>query len=291
VQLLTSGELIVAVVIVRRWSGRRLGRAAWAAALTVVAGLAALLLLTSSSAGGGDGLAGRCTGLPAALGAGLAGTAAVAAALAGLRAGGRRRAVLLALAAGLADSCAAVVTMAFAHVAPRGAGALAASWPAYALVVAGAGTVLLTQTAYQAGRPLLTLPVISAVTPVASAAIAAGVLGERPGHGLAGAAAAVAAVLVAGLALAWLARSVAPSGRTGQAVQQQAGERVQDLGVRVAGPVLVRGPGLQGVGQHGQHAAHGRGDQHGIPGQRPPLGRQVVQVRAEHAGVSGEPRP
>jgi drug/metabolite transporter (DMT)-like permease len=206
VQLLTSGELIVAVVIVRLWSGRRLGRAAWAAALTVVAGIASLLLVTSSSSAGGDDLASRCTGLPAALGAGLAGAAAVAAALAGLRATGRRRALLLALAAGLADSCAAVVTMAFAHVAGQGAGALATSWAGYALVVCGTGNVLLTQTAYQAGRPMITLPVISAVAPVSSAAIAAGMLGELPGHGAAGAVAAGAAVLVTGLALAALAR-------------------------------------------------------------------------------------
>ena len=203
----TAVELIVAVVIVRLWSGRRLGRAAWGRrADGRRRHRVSLLLLTSSSAGGGGDLAARCTGLPAALGAGLAGTAAVAAALAGLRATGARRAVLLALAAGLADSCAAVVTMAFAHVVGHGAGALATSWAGYALVVCGTGNVLLTQTAYQAGRPLVTLPVISSVTPVASVAIAAGMLDELPGHGAAGAVAAGAAVLVTGLALAALAR-------------------------------------------------------------------------------------
>ena len=41
VQMLVSGEFVVAVVIVRIWSGRPLGRAAWAAALTVVASVAA----------------------------------------------------------------------------------------------------------------------------------------------------------------------------------------------------------------------------------------------------------
>src|SRR5580658_5647242 len=47
VQMLVSIELVVAVVIVRIWSGRPLGRAAWAAALTVVASVAAFLALTS----------------------------------------------------------------------------------------------------------------------------------------------------------------------------------------------------------------------------------------------------
>jgi hypothetical protein len=43
VQMLASGELVVAVVIVRFWSGRPLSRAAWTSALTVAAGLAVLV--------------------------------------------------------------------------------------------------------------------------------------------------------------------------------------------------------------------------------------------------------
>jgi hypothetical protein len=58
---------------------------------------------------------------------------------------------LLAVAAGLADSCPAVVTMAFSRVASRGLAALAASWTLYALAASGGRNVLLTQTAYQAG--------------------------------------------------------------------------------------------------------------------------------------------
>ena len=48
VQMLVAAELVVAVVIVRIWSGRPLSRASWAAALTVVAAIAAFLALTSS---------------------------------------------------------------------------------------------------------------------------------------------------------------------------------------------------------------------------------------------------
>jgi hypothetical protein len=118
--------------------------------------------------------------------------------------------VLLALAAGLGDSCAAVVTMAFSHAASHGPVALATSWTTYALIISGTGNVLLTQSAYQTGRPLITLPVISAVTPVASVAIGLGLLGERPGTGLAGDLGAAAAVLVTSLALACLARSAPP---------------------------------------------------------------------------------
>jgi drug/metabolite transporter (DMT)-like permease len=206
VQMLVAAELVVAVVIVRLWSGRPLSRASWAAALTVVAGIAAFLVLTSPTghAHGGD-LPHHTAG--AAAGAVVAGAAAVALAAVGLRAAGRRRAVLLALAAGLADSCAAVVTMAFAHVASHGPVAVATSWTVYAVIVCGIGNILLTQTAYQTGRPMITLPIISAVTPVASVAIGIGLLGETPRVGVPGQVGAGFAVLVTALALAFLARS------------------------------------------------------------------------------------
>src|ERR1700722_4625184 len=57
VQMLVATELVVAVLIVRLWSGRPLSLTAWAAALTVVAGIAAFLLLTAPVA------AGRAAGL------------------------------------------------------------------------------------------------------------------------------------------------------------------------------------------------------------------------------------
>jgi drug/metabolite transporter (DMT)-like permease len=213
VQMLVATELVVAVLIVRLWSGRRLSLAAWAAAFTVVAGIASFLLLTASSAvghgvGPGAGPARDYAGMPAVLGAAVAAATAAAVAVAGLRAAGRRRAMLLAVAAGLGDACSAVVTMAFSHVASHGPAAVATSWTVYALIVCGAGNVLLTQTAYQTGRPLITLPVISAVTPVASVAIGLGLLGETPGNGVAGAVGAGLAVLITSLALACLARWV-----------------------------------------------------------------------------------
>jgi drug/metabolite transporter (DMT)-like permease len=238
VQMLVALELVVAVVIVRIWSGRPLARGSWAAALTVAAGIAAFLVLASPS---GHGHAGD---LPhhgmAALGTAVAGAGAVAAAAAGLRAAGRRRAVLLAVAAGLGDSCSAVVTMAFAHVASHGVAAVVTSWTTLAVVVCGIGNVLLTQTAYQTGRPLITLPIISAVTPVASVAIGIGLLGETPRVGLAGGVAAGFAVLVTSLALAFLARSVPPS--QPEAVPQEAVSRRETAPRRETEPKLVPEP-------------------------------------------------
>ena len=203
VQMVVSGEFVVAVVIVRIWSGRPLSRSSWAAALTVVGSVAAFLALTSPGHGHPAVQAGH--GAALALGAAATGGAALAAAVVGLRAAGGRRAVLLAVAAGFADCCSAVVTMAFSHAAGHGVAALATSWSVYAVAVAGAGTVLLTQTAYQTGRPILTLPIIAAVTPIASVAVGIGLLGETPRIGPAGMVAAGLAVVVTGLALARLA--------------------------------------------------------------------------------------
>jgi hypothetical protein len=207
VQMLVAGELIVAVVIVRVWSGRPLSRAAWVAALTVVLAVAVFLAVTAPGHHHPGGPGHPDYNVAAALGAVVSGGGALVAAAAGLRAAGRRRGFLLAVAAGLADTCSAVVTMAFSYVASHGPAALLTSWTVYALAIAGVGNVLLTQTAYQAGRPMVTLPVIAAVTPVASVAIGIGLLGETPRTGVTGAVAACLAVLAASVALACLARS------------------------------------------------------------------------------------
>src|SRR5260370_3775036 len=107
VKMLIAGELIVAVLLVRAWSGRKLSRTSWAAALTVVAGIATFLVLTTSGHGpAGHGPAGQVMGhgndVPhRALAAAVAlGIATVALGGMGLGAAGRRRAVLLAVAAG-----------------------------------------------------------------------------------------------------------------------------------------------------------------------------------------------
>jgi drug/metabolite transporter (DMT)-like permease len=207
VQMLVAMELVVAVVVMRIWSGQPLSRASWVAALTVVAAIALFLAATAAGHGHHHVTVQPDHGTAVALGAALAGGAALVAAVLGLRETGTSRAVLLAVAAGLADACSAVVTLAFSHVVSHGPAAMFTSWAVYALIVVGTWNVLLTQSAYQTGRPMVTLPIISAVAPVASVAIGIGLLGEAPRAGLVGGVSAGFAVLIAGLALAYLARS------------------------------------------------------------------------------------
>jgi hypothetical protein len=210
VQMLVASELIVAVFLTQSWSGHQLSPASLAAAVVTVAGIGAFLLLTTPHGHGhrpGQPPAGHGVPHGPAIAALLLGGAAAALLLAGQRAAGRPRAIWLAVAAGVADACSAVVTLAFVHVLGHGPHAVATSWTAYALIVSGIGNVLLTQTAYQAGYSLITLPLISAVVPAASVAAGIGLLGEMPRLGVAGCAGAAAAAAVTSLALAVLARS------------------------------------------------------------------------------------
>jgi hypothetical protein len=203
VQMLVALSLLFSVATVRLWSGRRLGWTGWGAVLAVIAGIVSFVALASPPGGyvevpdvpGHAGLAA----------AGLA-TCALPLAAAGLAAAGRRRAVLLAVAAGLADAGIAVVTMAFSHVVSGGLTGMASSWATYALMLGGPCSLLLTQTAYQAGRPMITLPLIAVVTPVASLAAGSLLLGESAQLGVVSGAVALLAVLATLAGLVVLAR-------------------------------------------------------------------------------------
>jgi hypothetical protein len=213
VQMLVAAELVVSVAIVRVRSGRPLPKSSWAAGAVVVAGIAGFLALTSCGRSDAAAVAHGPTLGTTALGAAASGAAALVLAAVGLSASGRRRALLLAVAAGMADACTAVVTMALSHTPGHGIAGIATSWPLYALVAGGLGSVLLTQSAYQAARPLITLPVIAAVTPMASVAIGTAFLGETAHLGAPRAVGAALIALATAAALIVLARS-APATRS-----------------------------------------------------------------------------
>ena len=203
VQMLVASSLLFSVATVRVWSGRRLGWTAWAAVLAIIAGLASFVAVASPA----SGHAGVAPGSgPAGLAAGCLAACAVPLAVVGLAASGRRRAVVLAVAAGLADAGVAVVTMAFSHAVGGGLTAMAGSWATYALMLGGPCSLLLTQTAYQAGRPMITLPVTNVVTPVASLAAGSLLLGESARLGLLSGTVAALAVLSTLAGLVVLAR-------------------------------------------------------------------------------------
>lgn len=214
VQMLVASSLLFSVATVRLWSGRRLGWTAWLAVLAVIAGIASFVALASPAQPGPAAAAPGHAGLAAAC---LA-SCAVPLAAAGLTAAGSRRAVLLAVAAGLADAGIAVVTMAFSHAVSAGLPVLASSWATYALLLGGPCSLLLTQTAYQAGRPMVTLPVIAVVTPVTSLAAGNLLLGDTAQFGVLSGAVAALAVLATSAGLVVLARLTTgqPAGASGR---------------------------------------------------------------------------
>jgi drug/metabolite transporter (DMT)-like permease len=99
--------------------------------------------------------------------------------------GGRHRAVLLGVATGLAYGVAAALIKYCCALAGReGLGWLVASWPFYALIVVGAGGILLNQAAYQAGPLCGALPAIAIFDPLIAVVFGVATFGEHLHMGL-----------------------------------------------------------------------------------------------------------
>ena len=204
VQMLMASSLIFSVATVRVWSGRRLGALTWAACLAVVAGIGAFVALTSPGLSGGHHLP-QHAGLAAIVPRHRRGAVR-------RHRPGRGRAPPgdpARRGAGLADAAIAVTTMAFTHALGHGLGGILTSWATYVLMIGGPCSLLLTQTAYQAGRPMITLPVVTVVTPMASLAVGVGLLGETTRLSTAGAVVVAGAVLLTAAGLTVLARRAA----------------------------------------------------------------------------------
>jgi len=122
-------------------------------------------------------------------------------ALTALRVQPPARTVLLALCGGLAEAGMAVVTKAFATRLEHGWWRVLDSWEPYALAAGGILTMLLLQSAYQAGHVMLSVPLIAVVEPIASSLIGVSLFHERieTGFGRGLAVAAGVAICVAGL--------------------------------------------------------------------------------------------
>lgn len=148
-----AGQVVVSVGIVRLRSGRPLPQTAW---------------------GGGRRRHHRDRGVPR-TDHELRGESR---ARAGARCRVRRRGGERRRAGRAGDACLAVVTLALSAGTGRDIAGALTSWPLCALLAGGFCSLLLTQTAYKAVRPMVTLPAIAAVTPMASVAIGAAFLGE-----------------------------------------------------------------------------------------------------------------
>jgi drug/metabolite transporter (DMT)-like permease len=174
VQPLLTTSLLFTIALAGRWTGRRTTAVEWAAVVAVVAGLAVFLVVASPSEQS-SGLADTEDWIVTAL---TIGTAIGLLLWVGLRQTDRKRAAALGLAAGLGDAIMAVLTKAFSHVTEQGLVAVITSWIPYALCAVGLMAMLLTQTAYQAGLPKVSLPIITVADPLVSCGVGVGLFGE-----------------------------------------------------------------------------------------------------------------
>jgi drug/metabolite transporter (DMT)-like permease len=174
VQPLLTTSLLFTIALVGTWTRQGVTAYEWAGLIAVVGGLAVFLAVASPSEKS-SGLADPADWLLTGLTIGL--TIGVLVAV-GLRRTDRKRAAALGLAAGLGDAMMAVLTKAFAHVTDHGLAAVVTSWVPYALCGTGLVALLLTQTAYQAGLPKVSLPIITVTDPLVSCGVGVGLFGE-----------------------------------------------------------------------------------------------------------------
>jgi hypothetical protein len=90
-----------------------------------------------------------------------------------------RKAFLLAAAAGTAFGYVAALTERTGHLLDGGVVHVLATWEPYALLAGGALTLLLTQSAFNAGELRLSLPTLTIAQPLVAIAIGIGVFDER----------------------------------------------------------------------------------------------------------------
>lgn len=205
VQPIITVSLLFTIALAGTWSRSTVTRRDWAAVLAVVAGLSVFLILAQPSEHSRGQASAKVWTIMA-----VAVVVAVAVMMAaGFHSGGRRRAAMFGLAAGVGDAVMAVLTKAFAHDLEPGLLHALRSWTPYALCGVGIVALLLSQTAYQVGRPTISLPLITVTDPILSSALGIAIFGEVIHlHGVRGPVA-LAAVVVMVFGLVVLNRSSA----------------------------------------------------------------------------------
>jgi drug/metabolite transporter (DMT)-like permease len=161
VQPLLCTGLLFALPIGAAWQGRRLSRNDWIAAFALSGGLAVFLVVGAPTEG--RDFASEQAWVIAAL---VLLPIIVGCTIAGMRTRNTARAVLLALATALLYSMTAVLTKSAVTELGEGAAAFFTSWEPYALVVGGVVSLLLNQSAFQAGELQASLPILTAVEPI-----------------------------------------------------------------------------------------------------------------------------
>jgi drug/metabolite transporter (DMT)-like permease len=166
VEPLIVTALLFALPLGVAFGAPRLNGREWVAATALVGGLALFLAASNPDVGRGT----ASTGGWLAVGLVCGGASALLVWL-GHRGGDGRRALLLGAASGILFGIVAALTKASARLLTHGVVHTLTSWEPYALVVIGAGGLLVSQTAFQAGPLKASLPALTLAEPVVAAVI------------------------------------------------------------------------------------------------------------------------
>jgi drug/metabolite transporter (DMT)-like permease len=175
VQPLLTTSLLFTLLIISVWTHSPLTRAQWTAIMLIVVGLA--IFLGASSPGHPSSGTADAEGWLLCTVAVV--TILIVAVVAGLRTTGTTRAALFAVAAGTSDAYMASLAKAFSHSLDHGIWAAFQTWTPYAVAAAGVTALLFISTAYQAGHPTVTLPIITVLDPIVAALIGITLYGEQ----------------------------------------------------------------------------------------------------------------
>ncbi len=221
VQPLIVCELLFAVPIAVRLRRRRLGAREWLGTLAVAGGLAMFAAVAAPHGGHADPPMTHW-----ALVLGIGGAVAVGAVALGRVVRGPARASLVALAAGAAFGLLAALTKSSTFYLGEGAVAFFTAWQPYSMAAVAAFGMVVQQSAFQAGPPPASLPVMDAVEPTMAVLVGILAFGEHVAHTPLALAAEVVGLLVLVTGIVVLDRSPllvelqAPSGDS----PEQAGE-------------------------------------------------------------------
>jgi len=193
-------SVLFALPVAAHWAGRRLQPSDWIAAASLAVALAVFIVVGDPTAG-----VAQASGRGWLICGGIVGVLAGISVSIAMRRRRARRAPWLALATGLFYGVMVALTKSAVDLLGRGFGTVVTAWQLYALLACGLVTLLLNQSAYQAGDLEASLPILFTTEPVVASIIGAALLEERfRAHGwewgLVGAS--VAVMLVAVVALA-----------------------------------------------------------------------------------------
>jgi drug/metabolite transporter (DMT)-like permease len=160
VEPLLVASLVIALPLSAVLEHRRLTTREWAPAVLIIAALSLFLLAARPGRGAprADAVAWIVLGCLT--------VGAVAACVRAAGPSGSRRAVLLGAATGILLGVTGAVTETTGHLLGHGIVHVVTNWAPYALIIAGAASLILNQSAFQAGQLRWSLPVITILEPL-----------------------------------------------------------------------------------------------------------------------------